>query len=164
MQSEQSAVLIKHHLIIISVSMTHRPPGNFFMDLRPEKRHVYWEKNNSKGSLAIKKNGKKGEIVPHPHPPKRVKRGDLLFEKTRKLRQMRFCDNIAYVWGLGCHWDPLLLWTTNHRSCTLSHPTWKYADKYNILWSNYQCVWIVHFQVICGPGKFGLKKELGLIG
>ena len=64
-------------------------------------------------------------------PPKRIKRGHLLFQKAHKLWQMRFCDNIAYVWGLGCHWDPLLLWTINHRSCTFSHPTWKYADKYN---------------------------------
>ena len=37
---------------------------------------------------------------------------------------MRFCDKIVHVWGLGYHQD---------------HPTWKYTDKYDILWSICQC-------------------------
>ena len=52
---------------------------------------------------------------------------------------MRFRDKTVYVWGLGYHWDPSLSWITNHRSCTSSHPTCKYADKYDILWLICQC-------------------------
>ena len=53
------------------------------------------------GSLVIKNNGKKDDIVPFRRPPplKGFKKGHLLFEKMCKLRQMHFCDNIAYVWG-----------------------------------------------------------------
>ena len=43
---------------------------------------------------------KKMTLSPFGDPPlKGFKKGHLLFEKMCKLRQMHFCDNIAYVWG-----------------------------------------------------------------
>ena len=50
------------------------------------------------------KNGKKCRQYPlQATPPKRVKSGRLLSEKTRKSQQMCFRDKTAYVWGLGHH-------------------------------------------------------------
>ena len=55
-----------------------------------------------------------------------------------------------------------LSWIGDPRAHTLSHSAFKYADKYDILWSICQCAYcIIHFQVIWGPGKFGLKKSSG---
>ena len=53
----------------------------------------------SKGSLAIRKTAKNGDIVPFRRPPPLTgQKGDICcLKKERKSRQMRFRDKRAYV-------------------------------------------------------------------
>ena len=78
-------------------------------------------------------------IDEHGKSSKAIDKRAIINSRNKNVVIARFRDKTAYVWGLGYHWDPSLSWITNHRSCTLSHPTCKYADKYDILWLICQC-------------------------
>ena len=66
--------------------------------------HIYTINTVKLGKPSYEKNGKKTDNVRfgRPPPPPNGKK----WKKTRKLRQMRFRDKTAYVWGLGYRWDP----------------------------------------------------------
>ena len=98
-----------------------------------------------------------------PAIKKRVKRGHLLPEKARRSRQIHFCIKTAYVWGLGYHWDPSPFTIVDYQSQIL-HIKPPFLQVCRQIWHFVVnlSVCIVHFQVIWGPRKFGLKKVLGM--
>ena len=86
------------------------------------------------------KNDKKGDIVPFrwPSPPyiwclkKRANCDKCVFATKQRM----FDSNSLRSW-LSLRFFTVVDY--NHRSFILSHPTCKYADKYDILWSICQC-------------------------
>ena len=101
------------------------------------QKHTKKSPNKNKGCPDVKKMVKKATLSPFGDPPaKRVKRGHLLSEKRALIATNAFSRQNSVCLG---SWLSLRSWIANPRSHTLSHPAFKYADKYEILWSICQC-------------------------